>query len=203
VVHEEAAAFALDALDREEVEAFRQHLATCPDCDATLEELRFAAAALAFAGDLPRPPEHLRSRVTDVGAPVIPLRRRIRPELLSVAAAVAACLVIAVLLHFWTGSGTVGGLERHAAAGGGATLLVGDSREAVLVVPHLPRPPAGKVYEVWVIERGRTASAGILRGSLLQLTRRVPRGAAVAVSIEPTGGSPHPTGPLLLRAETT
>jgi anti-sigma-K factor RskA len=34
------------------------------------------------------------------------------------------------------------------------------------------------------------------------LTRRVPEGATVLVSIEPAGGSRRPTGPVVLKAKT-
>jgi anti-sigma-K factor RskA len=73
----------------------------------------------------------------------------------------------------------------------------------VLTVRRLPPAPPGTVYEVWVISSGVTLPAGLMRGAVVALTRPVPRGAAVAVSVEPTGGSRRPTGPLLVRAETT
>jgi len=73
----------------------------------------------------------------------------------------------------------------------------------VLTARRLPPLAAGTVYELWVIDGGRPQPAGLFSGSFVTLTRPVPRGATVAVSLEPTGGSPQPTGPLLLRAETT
>jgi len=54
-----------------------------------------------------------------------------------------------------------------------------------------------------VIAGDRAQPAGLFRGSLATLTRPVPPGATVAVSVEPSGGSSRPTGPLVLRAETT
>jgi anti-sigma-K factor RskA len=93
-------------------------------------------------------------------------------------------------------------MRHYSAQGARATLLVDGSGDAVLVVRKLPRPPAGKAYEVWVITGGKAIPAGWIRGSLTALTRPVPRGAAVAVSVEPVAGSRQPTGPLLLRAET-
>jgi anti-sigma-K factor RskA len=73
----------------------------------------------------------------------------------------------------------------------------------VLTARRLPPPAAGTVYELWVIDGDRPQPAGLFRGSLATLTRPVPPGAVVAVSLEPAGGSPRPTGPLLLQAETT
>jgi anti-sigma-K factor RskA len=204
VVHEEAAAFALDALDHEEAEAFERHLADCPDCEGELEELRFAAAALAFAVEPPRPSRSLRLRVLDTGAQVIPLPRRRHPRLLRAAAvAAAACAVLVAALRPWeTGESEVG-FRRYAAKGANATLLVSRSGEAVLAARRLPPLANGTVYELWVIAGGRARPAGLFRGSLATLTRPVPQGATVAVSVEPAGGSSRPTGPLLLRAETT
>ena len=67
---------------------------------------------------------------------------------------------------------------------------------------HLAPAPAGRTYEAWIVDRGRVAPAGLVRGSVLPLTRRVPAGAAVLVSLEPAGGSAQPTGPVVLKAET-
>jgi len=205
MVHEQAAGYALDALDHGEVLEFEHHLRSCPDCEDALEPLRAAAAALAFAGELPLPRPELRLRVLDVGGVVIPLRRRWTVPLLSAGAAAAACAVLVVALYGWGGEAgrrSVAGLHSYAVSGADGSLLVAQTGEAVLLVRGLPSPAAGTAYELWVIEGGRPVAAGFLRGRLTPLTRPVPRDAAVAVSIEPTGGSPRPTGPLLLRAET-
>jgi anti-sigma-K factor RskA len=204
VVHEEAAAFALDALDHEEAEAFERHLADCPDCEGELDELRFAAAALAFAVEPPVPSRSLRLRVLDTGAQVIPLPRRRRPRLLRAPmVAAAACAVVVAAVRPWETGDSQVGFRRYAAKGANATLLVSRSGEAVLAARRLPPLASGTVYELWVIADGRARPAGLFRGSLATLTRPVPQGATVAVSVEPAGGSSRPTGPLLLRAETT
>jgi hypothetical protein len=117
----------------------------------------------------------------------------------AVAAAAACALVLA--LRPWTDGASKDAMHRYA-AGAGSTLLVGRSGEAVLAAGHLPPLRHGTVYEVWVIAGGRTQPAGLFRGSVAALTRPVPSGATVAVSVEPSSGSPQPTGPLLLRART-
>jgi Anti-sigma-K factor rskA, C-terminal/Putative zinc-finger len=190
MVHDQAAAFALDALGPDESSEFERHLSVCPACEDGLEPLRFVAAALAFAGELPAPRAQLRLRVLDVGAPVIPLHRRYRAQLLSAAAVAAVCLVLTAVLQPWQATEARG------------TLVVSPSREAVLVLRHLAPAPAGRAYEAWIVDHGRVTPAGIVRGSVLPLTRRVPAGAAVLVSLEPAGGSPQPTGPVVLKAET-
>jgi anti-sigma-K factor RskA len=204
VVHEETAAFALDALDREQAEAFQHHLATCPDCDTAVEELRFAAAALAFAVEPLVPSGSLRPRVLDAGAQVIPLHRRRHPRFLAAAmVAAAACAVVVAAVRPWETGDSHVGFRRYDAKGANATLLVSRSGEAVLAARRLPPLAAGTVYELWVIAGDRAQPAGLFRGSLATLTRPVPPGATVAVSVEPSGGSSRPTGPLVLRAETT
>jgi anti-sigma-K factor RskA len=202
LAHDLAAAFALDALDGDQANEFEQHLAICPDCEDELARLRVAAVALAFAGELAVPPPRLRERVLDVGAPVIHLRRRRRPHLVAAVAVVAAA-VIAIAVRPWDDDASIGGMKRFTAQGARATLLVDGSGEAVLAVRRLPPPPAGKAYEIWVIAGGKATPAGWVRGSFAALARPVPPGASVAVSIEPTAGSPQPSGALVLRAETT
>ena len=141
MVHEQAAGFALDALDAEDTAEFERHLAICPDCEEELARLQVAAAALAFAIDLPVPRAELRLRVLETGAPVIPLRRRRRPQLVAATALAAACIAAVVLARPWDGGSSIGGLQRYTAQGAKATLLVGPSGEAVLSVGHLPPPP--------------------------------------------------------------
>jgi hypothetical protein len=176
VVHEQAAGFVLDALDSGEAEDFERHLRLCPACEEELQRLQIAAAALAFAGELPPPPPGLRRRVVAVEVVAFPFRHRRWSAPLAAAAALAACVTLAFAL-----------------AGNGSP-----SRTVSL---QLPPPPAGKVYEIWFVRHGRPVPAGFAHAGRTEV-RHVPRGAAVAVSIEPGGGSRAPTGPLLLTTET-
>jgi hypothetical protein len=203
MIHDQAAGFALNALDREEASAFERHLALCPGCEDGLEPLRLAAVALAFAGELPPPRPELRRRVLKVEAIVIPLRRRALP-VLSATAVAAACAVVALGLRAWNddGSPPLGDATAFPLHGAHGALLVASNGEAVLVVRRLPPAPAGRAYEVWVLAQGRATRAGILRGSMVELSRAVPPGGRVAVTVERTGGSEVPTGPFLFRAET-
>jgi hypothetical protein len=203
VIHDQAAGFALDALDADESSAFERHLTLCPGCEDDLEPLRLAAVALAFAGELPPPRPELRRRVLKVDAVVIPFRRRALP-LLS-AAAVAACMVVALGLRARSDGAlpALGDATAFPLHGAHGALLVASSGEAVLVVRRLRPAPAGKAYEVWVVAGGHATRAGILRGSMVELSRAVPPKSRVAVTVEDAGGSEMPTGPFLFRAETT
>ena len=70
---------------------------------------------------------------------------------------------------------------------------------------HLPRLPAGKVYQLWYITRNAKISAGVFPvDSTGQGTRLIPvppaaQGAILAaMTVEPDGGSPQPTGAIVV-----
>lgn len=79
------------------------------------------------------------------------------------------------------------------------------TREAVLLVAGLAPAPPGKVYEAWVIASGAPVPAGtfqvdaagkaVLRLPAVDETSRV---KTFAVTIEPDGGTPAPTGAMVL-----
>ncbi len=94
------------------------------------------------------------------------------------------------------------GVKSYGVQGMNGALLVGRSGEAVLIVQDIPSPAPGTAYELWIVRGSKTTPAGFLRGQLGMLTGRVPRGATVALSLEPAAGSNRPTGPLLLTTET-
>jgi anti-sigma-K factor RskA len=81
------------------------------------------------------------------------------------------------------------------------------SRGLVFTASNLPQPPPGRQYQLWVIPPGAGSapvSAGMLdldpSGSATRLSgapSSLPV-AAVAVSLEPAGGVPAPTGPIVL-----
>ena len=65
------------------------------------------------------------------------------------------------------------------------------------MVSGLEAPPSGKTYEAWVISGDKPLAAGTFDGggdtSIHRLTRRIPKGAIVAVTVEPAGGVDAPT----------
>lgn len=75
-------------------------------------------------------------------------------------------------------------------------LIVGMEGDAVLLVSRLEEAPSGRTYEIWVIEGQTPRPAGLFRGGndvIVPLTRPVPKGAIVALTLEPAGGSRRPT----------
>jgi anti-sigma-K factor RskA len=210
LMHELVAAYALHALEPEEERAFERHLAQCVRCQIELAELGETSAALGFGAPAATPPPELRDRVLAAAGDrsnVVPLRPRWAYPVAAVAA-VASCA--AVGLGIWAGvldSRSSGGeaLQTVALRGAPGTLVLSDGRRAALVVAGLPPTPAGKTYEAWVVLRGKSLPAGLFTtragvGSL-ELTRAVPRGAVVAVTLERAGGASTPTGkPLVTSA---
>ena len=81
-------------------------------------------------------------------------------------------------------------------AKGRLVLVVAPSGQAVLIVSGLDRAPAGKSYEAWVLSGKTPEPAGLFAGGpelVLPLSRPVPRGAQVAVTLEPARGADWPT----------
>ena len=89
--------------------------------------------------------------------------------------------------------------------GADGVLVVG-SRGAALVVRGLEQTPADKTYEAWVIADGQPKPAGTFDAgsetTVHRLDEPVPRGATVAVTVEPEGGVDAPTGDVLLSAKS-
>lgn len=79
------------------------------------------------------------------------------------------------------------------------------TREAVLVASGLDPAPEGKAYEAWVIASGAPVPAGVFRPDpqgravlKLPIVEATAAARTFAVTIEPEGGSPGPTGPMVL-----
>lgn len=79
------------------------------------------------------------------------------------------------------------------------------SRGLIFHAERLPVLPRGRVYQLWVVTATAPVSAGLLTvgnaGSasfFTALLTNVPKAVAIAVTIEPAGGAPAPTGPKVL-----
>jgi anti-sigma factor RsiW len=213
LVHDLVAAYALDALDDPERREFEEHLAGCPRCREELEGLRDAAAALAYVPEGPAPPPALRERVLqrvhdEQASNVVPLRRRVALPAVATVAVVAAAA--AIVLAVWASSLSSSLDTKNAALavlsntaskrmplGTASEVVVAPDGRAV-VVSGLSRAPAGKTYELWVIDGKSVRPAGLFsrgtHGTPVVLVRRVPKGAQVGLSVERSGGrSDHPT----------
>jgi anti-sigma-K factor RskA len=80
------------------------------------------------------------------------------------------------------------------------------TRGLLVVADRLPAAPSGRIYQVWVINNGQPASAGLLgepasgRGMLVAPPPRPGTGSAVTIAItdEPPGGLSAPSGTIRL-----
>jgi anti-sigma-K factor RskA len=211
-IHELSAAYALDALDAEERRQFEEHLAHCAECQESVAAFHETAASLAHGVEAQPPPPSLRERILvdarNESQKVVPLRSRFAVRATGAVAAVAA--IAAVAFGIWAASlhGQLG--DRPQAidlTGAEGQLIVGLEGTATLVVDGLSAAPTGKTYEAWVISDGMPKPAGIFSGgderTAFALTRSVPDGATVAVTVEPAGGTEAPTGDVRFSASDT
>jgi anti-sigma-K factor RskA len=211
-VHDLTPAYALDALDERERAEYETHLAACDDCRSELASLQESASSLAYYAPAPAPPPALRDRILEQARSerpnVVPLRPRRLNYTLGAVAAVAAS--IAVALGLWNlallderdtlyravdPNARVVALPENARMAG-QLVIDRQTGEATLVVDSRPTPP-DKDYEIWVIQGNTPEPAGVFDGQndrdIVRLTRRVPRGASVALTVERKGGVDRPT----------
>ena len=224
-LHELSAAYALDALDGEELRVFEEHLAGCERCRESVRSFRGTAAALAYDVDLLPLPEPLEHRILDAARAerpnVVSFRQRLTVPAAALGVAAAAA---AVVLGIWVAR-LSDSLDRERSASkaktslidilsdcsrtptqaGSGSVCVAPTRKAVLIADELPRAGEGKTYEAWVVTGKRAERAGLFQGGAgrhyVQLTRPVPDGATVGVTLEKAGGVDAPTTPMVLRAE--
>lgn len=92
----------------------------------------------------------------------------------------------------------------------GRVLWSPDAKKAVFYASGLAPPPAGKDYQLWVIEGATPRSEGVFpvdsKGTAQHVLPEVPdRGnvGAFAVTLEPAGGLAQPSGPMILLGAVT
>jgi anti-sigma-K factor RskA len=235
---EVAAAYALGALDRDELREAEAHLAGAgphEGCLEALEQARATATALAAALPAIRPPLAVwRAIEARLGRePSRPRRSLLGPGGWAALAAAAAIAVLWVgersaasrreaelsalraetaiqrqVTSLLSSAGTrVVPLQPVPGRAGTATALLDLPGRRGVLLSSLPAAPPGRDYQLWVL-RGKEppVPAGLLRvtgGQVVagELERAALEGAqpdAVAVSIEPSGGSRSPTEVILV-----
>ncbi len=211
---DDTAAYVLGALEPDERETFRRHLADCAACQKEVAEFERITGALPDASVQYQVPKDLRRRVlAEVratpkaaahagGTTRIRTSRSWRP--LVAWGGAFAVVVIAVIIAFAAGSGGSGSRTIQASAGNAELRIAGGHGD--LIVRRLPQLPAGRIYQMWV-QRGsaQPAPTGTLFGVTSTGTASVgvpgslSRVSAVLVTQEPAGGTPAPTtAPLIV-----
>lgn len=220
------AADALDALDpaeRAQLATLQAaHGSDCVDCAALEVEFADTAADLAFALT-PRAPsdeawERLHAATRDSVVRQLPVPHRRRNRILAAAAAVVllgAGIGVGYGAHSGSGHGNESAVAAFLARPGTrlatfstpanqslSVLYQPGHSAAWLVGQALPAPAKDRVYELWYQRNGeqRMHPAGTFSGgSISKKTTLATDFAALAVSVEPHGGSAQPTGkPLYL-----
>jgi anti-sigma-K factor RskA len=231
--HELIAGYALDALDDADRARAEELFSTSEEAREELRSLTDVAAAMATATVGPAPRPELRGRILDAARAepqnVVSLDERRRSRVVPVLGAAAAVAACAALVAGLWGASVSSDLdearsalarERGAAAvlaqpisessltGAAGRLVVGEDGRAVLVVSSPPPVPAGKTYQMWVIDGGHPVSGGLFapgEGTLaIPVDGKVGQGSVVAVTVEDDGGAPAPTGkPVIASAPVT
>ena len=220
-VDEALAAYAADGLEPGEHVDVASHLAECRNHDAELAELRQTFAGLASAA---APPPSLRAslleafnREAGAGVPRAPEpailmpaspRTRLAPAAWLGYALAAALLVLAAGLGAWGASRGDGGEEIQVIttedAGGSLRLTYLPQQGLGVIDVELPAVAEGQAYQAWRLDdSGKPVSLGILpagRGRIA-LDGDLRGATALALSVEPAGGSVAPTSdPILVTA---
>jgi len=215
----DAAAYALHALEENEVRAFEKHLASCKRCQDELASFREAVEALPTAAPTLAPPPELKRRVMaevtadararagvrNRPAPARQPRRKPRwPAWLSwrtpqIAVAGAALVAVLVVVGFTLGGGgstrTFPGVV-HAA--GASASVVRSGNNGRLRFSRMPAPPPGRIYQVWLQHPGGapqpTHSLFAARTGSVAVRGSLHGVQSVLVTAEPRpNGSPRPT----------
>ncbi len=224
--HEEAAGlYVLGLLEEPEAGDFERHLAVCGRCSELVRQDRDTLGRLAVAAPERDASPGLKARLLDRAAaelraqardeppepdplPLAQRRDRRSRRWAAWAAPLAAALVLAIgggiyLQRQVEGSRVVAAVPlAGAGAPGTAVVVVRQSQQAELVLQLAP-PPAGRVYEAWIIPPGGApipAGTSASGTDALALGRPV-LGTTVAVTVESPPGVPAPTSQPILAAE--
>lgn len=224
-LHHLAAAYALDALDERERAAFEAHYPSCDVCSAEVSDYRETAAVLAAAEEAD-PPADLEERVMASISrvrqipPIVPERvanlagRRHARTRRAAFAAAAAVIVVAGIAFSLRSETEASDFEAvFEAPDAIVTMLEGDNgsirivwsaeRDQVAIVGNdLDNPGLGQVYALWFLLDEGVAPAGLFTPDDDGFVRAVLDvndidGGGFGVTVEPDGGSPQPTGPVL------
>ena len=219
-------AYVLGALTEAERQEFEEYLASHPERQAEVEELGTVAGLLALSPQENEPPPQLRSRILEAVRGEAPHAGEDRRsafawigELLSVRnVALGVATLLAIGLFIWSmtlleevqdlqatqkrtivlqGSGVAEKVRAE-------VYMLADGR-AVLLAENMPPVPEDRTMQIWVIEDDVPKPGGLFdpKGKVVAAAITHPlRGAdAIAVTVEPDGGSPKPTSDPMLRGK--
>ena len=212
------AVYALGALPPDEARAVEAHLRTCAECRQEYGALRPAVTAMASSAEVndaacPGPLLKMRIMREVRRTAVVPgLATNRRPMWTAAAAA-----VVFAAAGVFAGVSLIDGRMHHDAdviakqsqmmgdlAAGkryrfadGAVVVHGP--HLYVTMPKMPMPPKGMIYQAWTLPKGSKKMAPSITfmpssdETIVRLPESPQHVAAVAVSVEPAGGSLQPT----------
>jgi anti-sigma-K factor RskA len=220
-LHSLMAPYALDALDADERSRFEAHLDQCVDCQ--VEMAGFMATAVRLGDAVSHtPPPALRDRLlaeistTPQQHPLVSSLaekrslRRALPRLVMAAAFLVGAVGVGgflverdnaqqehdqnVAISRVIGAEDVATKAKTFDTGGSVKMYSSAAADsAVIIAKGLPSPGAGKVYQVWMIDRKGPTSQGTFGTDGQMIMKGVSGADRVAVTVEPAGGSKQPT----------
>jgi anti-sigma factor RsiW len=84
-------------------------------------------------------------------------------------------------------------IETARTSAGGSVTVVASAALREAVVSATGTPPAGRVYQVWVMNASGARSAGLMAGPSTLLASAVVPGDRIGITVEPAGGTSKPT----------
>jgi hypothetical protein len=207
----------LGALDAAEAEAFRLHQETCSVCQEELTSFQRVVHELPLAAPQHKAPAAIRRKVmrdvradaraarTSGGAAPKSSRGRgggwlVPRPVVAMGVAVLVAVGVAVGISSTSSSGPGTRVLTGQVIGGGSAQLRIVRGRASLLVHHFAQPPAGKIYEVWLV-RGKSAPSPTMAlfsvtsagNGVVDVPGNLQGVTSVLVTPEPMGGSQHPT----------
>ena len=237
VFKDNLAAYALGALDSEEASALEAHLRTCDECPSQLAEYQLVSSGLLTALPPHTPPPALKKALQkrlpgNVKSARPVLNWSLNQTLLAAAFVALIGLNIysafevysvkkdqaelngqysfnqtAISMLAYPSTQSLG-FDQNGISG---SLLVDKNRNLLAVFAwHLPPVPAGKAYQMWLIDpNGDRTSGGFLVPdndqpfvtAIVKPSQPLTGFTGFGVTLEPAGGSPKPTGPKVFRVD--
>jgi len=230
-------AYAIGALDGEDIAALESHLITCASCRAELAEYRAVNESLLTALPPRQPPAALRKRLQSRLSGV---KRSTRPQTMWSFSRLALGVAVITLLGLNLISfiqlqqirsqqaGLINQVENAQVALAmlsypntqtlsiseanvtGTLLLDKERGTAVLIAWDLPNLTEKQTYQIWLIDaNGDRVSAGLFRSEdgqpyttkAFSAAEKFSNYSGVGVTVEPAGGSDHPTGKRILKVD--
>lgn len=226
-LHDLAPLYAVGALEPDEERRFLDHLDTCVECRDELVIAERGIEALAVSSAEPAPADmrdEVMRRIEAAQHPstkVVPFPRR---RVWQTVAGVAAAAAVAFAVLFFNAQNQLDSarqLEEILAAGDLVTVAVEDSPigaarfvysaelgRGVFTGIGLELVPDDRTYQLWLIDESGPVSAGVFRpdaegDAVVVVEGELGSGVVLGVTVEPAGGSPQPTGEVLIARELT